>query len=52
MAKGRPDQLEETRRVMGALLRMPPKAHEDMKLNKPSGKKRASPKRKKAKRDG
>jgi hypothetical protein len=28
------DNMEETRRLMGALVRMPPKPHEDMKLGK------------------
>jgi hypothetical protein len=40
MAKSKPDPtpehdgLDETRRLMGALVRMPPKPHEDMKLGK------------------
>jgi hypothetical protein len=37
------ETLEKTRRLMGALLRLPPKLHSEMKLNKP-------PKPQKAKR--
>ena len=40
------EKLRETKRLMGALLRMPPKPHSEMKLGKPRGKKPASPKRK------
>jgi hypothetical protein len=32
-------ELEEAKRIMGALVRMPPKPHEEMKLGKPRGKK-------------
>jgi hypothetical protein len=28
-------KLEEAKRIMGALLRMPPKPHDEMKLGKP-----------------
>lgn len=45
------DSLKETEHLMGALLRMPPKRHEDMKLGKPRDPKQ--PKRKpKGKREG
>jgi hypothetical protein len=37
MAKN-PEQMEETMRIMGALVRQPPKPHEDMKLGQPRGK--------------
>jgi hypothetical protein len=37
------DGLDEARRIMGALVRMPPKPHEDMKLGKPKTKKAKSP---------
>ena len=33
-------QLEQTKALMGALLRMKPKPHEDMKLGKPIEKKK------------
>jgi hypothetical protein len=39
-------KLEETKRVMGALLRMPPKQHDDMKVNKGEIPKTARPRRK------
>lgn len=31
-----PDDSEGAKKLMGALLRMPPKPHSEMKLNKPS----------------
>jgi hypothetical protein len=37
--------LEDTKRLMGALVRMPPKPHEAMKAGKTTKKKKASPKR-------
>jgi hypothetical protein len=40
------DKLEEAKRIMGALVRMPPKPHDEMKLGKPRGKSAAKPKRK------
>lgn len=40
---------ENTKRLMGALGRMPPKPHEEMKLGKNTGKKAKSPARKKTK---
>jgi hypothetical protein len=39
-------ELDETRRIMGALVRMPPKPHDEMKLGKPRGKKAKPAKRK------
>jgi hypothetical protein len=36
---------EEIKRIMGALVRMPPKPHDQMKLGKPKGKKARSPAR-------
>jgi len=48
--------LEKTKRLMGALLRMPPKPHSEMKLRKPSAKvaRPQSPaaKRRRSKRQG
>jgi len=44
MAKVR-DELEEAKRIMGALVRMPPKPHDQMKLGKPSGKSKKNNKR-------
>jgi hypothetical protein len=41
--------LQETKRLMVALLRRPPKPHEEMKIGKSSGKKKASPKKRKNK---
>jgi hypothetical protein len=47
MAKS-PENLDETRRLMGALVRMKPKPHEDMKVGKKSAKLAgAKPKRRK-----
>ncbi len=42
----RKDDLEEVKRIMGALVRMPPKPHEKMKIGKPRRKQPASPKTK------
>jgi hypothetical protein len=39
---GKPSVDEETLRVMGALVRMPPKPHDQMKLGKPKGKPKKS----------
>ena len=39
------DELKETRRLMAALGRMPPKPHAEMRLGKATGKKKGSPKR-------
>jgi hypothetical protein len=44
------DDLEETKRIMAALMRQPPKPHEDMKLGKPRGKAAKSPAKRKAKK--
>jgi hypothetical protein len=41
----KPQVDENTLRTMEALLRQPPKPHDQMKLGKPRGKKAASPKR-------
>jgi len=43
---GGKDDLEATKRLMGALVRMPPKPHEEMKIGKPRSKATKSPKRK------
>jgi hypothetical protein len=40
--------LDDTKRLMGALLRMPPKPHSEMKIGKPKAKRHKSPKRKRA----
>jgi hypothetical protein len=42
MAKG--DQFEEAKRTMGALVRMPPKQHDEMKLGKPKKTRTRAPK--------
>jgi hypothetical protein len=44
MAKS-PDELDETKRLMGALVRMKPKPHQDMKVGK-RAKKKIKPKKK------
>ena len=36
------EKLQETKRLMGALLRMPPKPHSEMKLGKPTAKPKPS----------
>ena len=41
--------LDDAKRLMGALVRMKPKPHEDMKLGKSKRNKAKSPERKKAK---
>jgi hypothetical protein len=46
------DNLEETRRLMGALGRMPPKHHSEMKLGKRRGKGTKSPSARKPKSQG
>jgi hypothetical protein len=38
-----PDQISQTKRLMGALLRMPPKPHSEMKLGKDKSESRKSP---------
>jgi hypothetical protein len=47
MAKPKADQIEDTKRLMGALVRMRPKPHEDMKL----GPKKSMKKKKPSKKD-
>jgi hypothetical protein len=42
MTKPKSDAVEETKRLMGALVRMKPKPHEEMKI----GKKKPKPKKK------
>jgi hypothetical protein len=42
------DALEGAKRIMGELVRMPPKPHDEMKLGKPRGKPSKSPRAKKA----
>ena len=42
MAKQDSNQLEKTRRLMQALVRMPPKPHEEMKMGKKNPKKKAA----------
>jgi hypothetical protein len=48
MAKSKPDELDDTKRLMGALVRMKPKPHEEMKVGKKRATKktRAAPKKK------
>jgi len=38
------ENLDQMKRIMGQLVRMPPKPHGQMKLGKPRGKKAKSPK--------
>jgi hypothetical protein len=45
------DSLKETKRLMGALVRMKPKPHEDMKIGKKAKKKNAKRKKPTAKSD-
>jgi hypothetical protein len=47
MAKADKDELEKTKSLMGALVRMKPKPHEDMKIGKSKVKKKTSTKAKK-----
>jgi len=51
MAKSQPpNDMEAVKLIMGALVRMPPKPHDQMKLGKPRGKpKKGVPKQKKQK---
>jgi hypothetical protein len=46
------DPLKETKRLMGALVRQPPKPHEEMKIGKSSGKYKASQRRLSKNKDG
>ena len=43
--------LDETKRLMAALGRMPPKQHKDMKLGKRTAEPKASPNPRKSKKD-
>jgi hypothetical protein len=38
MSKKSDQDLDEAKRIMGALVRMPPKPHDEMKIGKPKGK--------------
>jgi len=38
MSKTSDNDIESAKRIMGALVRMPPKPHDEMKLGKPRGK--------------
>jgi hypothetical protein len=38
-----PNDMDQLKQIMGALVRMPPKPHDEMKLGKPRGKARKSP---------
>jgi hypothetical protein len=44
--------LSDTKRLMGALLRMPPKPHSEMKIGKPVGKKKVRDAKKPKQRRG
>lgn len=44
----KPDLDDATLRIMKRMVNMPPKPHEEMKLGKPTGKRKVSPKRRKA----
>jgi hypothetical protein len=44
MTKTPPDDLDQMKRIMGVLGRMPPKPHSEMKIGKPRGKPNKSPK--------
>jgi hypothetical protein len=46
MAKTKLTELDETKRLMGALVRMKPKPHEEMKVGKPSPKRAKRAKKK------
>jgi len=50
MAKDPQSDIEKTKRLMGALGRMPPKPHDEMKLGKVKVKKRKSSQRIKVKK--
>jgi hypothetical protein len=43
MSKPKTDDLDATKRLIGALLRMPPKAHSEIKVGKSKGKEARSP---------
>ena len=40
------DELDQAKRLMGALVRIKPKPHDEMKLGKPKGKNQKSPAKK------
>jgi hypothetical protein len=42
------NDLDKTKKLMGALVRQPPKPHDEMKIGKPRTKKAKSPARKRA----
>jgi hypothetical protein len=44
MAKN-PNEMERTKLLMAALVRQPPKPHEEMKIGKPKGKTAKSPRK-------
>lgn len=46
--KSKKSDIEETKRIMGALVRMPPKPHEDMKVGKGTRPKARSPRKKRS----
>jgi hypothetical protein len=48
MAKSQDDEMDQAKRIMSALVRMPPKPHDEMKLGKPRGKPNKSPVKRKA----
>jgi hypothetical protein len=48
MVTSKDKALDEAKRIMGALVRMPPKHHDEMKLGKPRGKPGKSPRKRKA----
>ena len=47
MAKAGKDELEKTKSLMGALVRMKPKPHEDMRIGKKAKTKKPSPSKRK-----
>jgi hypothetical protein len=49
MSHANDDKLQSTKRLMGALLRMPPKPHSEMKLHKRRAKLTESPKTRRVK---
>ena len=46
MAQNR-DPIEQAKLIMGQMLRMKPKPHDEMKLGKPRGKRKKSPRKRK-----
>jgi hypothetical protein len=49
MTDSKKDELDQVARIMGALVRMPPKRHDQMKIGKPRGKSSKSPAKRKPK---